>query len=91
MAQGRRWKHEAAPDRIALPCDRILAIMVPYFLIDGSAMPDRTKPLPQPTPETARFWEGTRQHELWMQRCGDCAQFYFYPRAFCRFCGGGNV
>lgn len=54
-------------------------------------MPDRAKPLPQPTPETARFWEGTGQHELWMQRCDDCAQFYFYPRPFCRFCGGSNV
>ena len=41
------------------------------------------KALPQPTPETQEFWDGLRRHELRIQRCQDCDQFYFFPRPFC--------
>jgi len=41
------------------------------------------KPLPQATPETQEFWDGLKRHELRIQRCNDCDQFYFYPRPFC--------
>ena len=51
----------------------------------------RPKPLPQPTPETAPYWEALREHRLRMQWCRDCRGFYFYPRPFCRTCGGANV
>lgn len=46
----------------------------------------RGKPLPQPTPETAPFWEGCKAHELRLQYCGTCQKFIFYPRIFCPTC-----
>jgi uncharacterized OB-fold protein len=50
-------------------------------------MADRSRiPLPQPTPETAHFWEGTRAGELRRQRCDACAHVYFPPRPFCPAC-----
>jgi uncharacterized OB-fold protein len=51
------------------------------------------RPLPQPSPETAHFWEGTRVGELRLQRCSDsgCAKTYFPPRPFCPACGGRDV
>ncbi len=45
-----------------------------------------TKPLPQPTPETAPFWQGCKQHELRIQYCTSCNQYFFYPRIFCPRC-----
>ena len=44
------------------------------------------KPLPQPSETTRPFWEGTRAHELRLQRCRDCGKHIFYPRAVCPFC-----
>lgn len=44
------------------------------------------KLLPEPTPETAPFWEGTKRHELRIQFCRDCQRYYFYPRPFCPRC-----
>lgn len=41
------------------------------------------KPLPEATPETQEFWDGTKRHELRIQRCNDCNRGYFYPRPFC--------
>jgi uncharacterized OB-fold protein len=49
------------------------------------------KPLPAPSPETQRFWEGCRKHELWLPYCRACGQFYFYPRDFCPRCFGWDV
>ncbi len=45
------------------------------------------RPLPQPTPETAAFWDGARRGELIIQRCDDCSHAYFPPRPFCPSCG----
>lgn len=47
-----------------------------------------TKPLPRPTPETAPFWEKSREHELWLPRCVETGRFFFPPRAFSPFTGG---
>jgi uncharacterized OB-fold protein len=47
--------------------------------------------LPEPTPETAHFWEGTRAGELRLQRCTACAATYFPPRPFCPHCASGAV
>ncbi len=41
------------------------------------------RPLPEPTPETLHFWEGTRAGELRLQRCDACRRVYFPPRPFC--------
>ena len=47
--------------------------------------------IPKPTPETAHYWEGTRQGELRLQRCDACAHTYFPPRPFCPDCGSREV
>ena len=49
------------------------------------------RPLPVITPETAHFWEGTREGELRLQRCSDCEHIYFPPRPFCPRCAGSNI
>ena len=53
-------------------------------------MPSR-RPLPEPTPETAHFWEGTRAGELRLQRCDACERVYFPPRPFCPACASRSV
>ena len=47
--------------------------------------------VPQPTPETKPFWEGTKNGELRLQRCDACAHVYFPPRPFCPSCAGRKV
>jgi len=32
------------------------------------------------------FWEGTRRHELWVQRCKDCGTWQFGPEWVCYNC-----
>ena len=54
-------------------------------------MAESRKPLPQPTPETQEFWEGTKAGELRLQRCDTCANVYFPPRPFCPKCGSRSV
>lgn len=54
-------------------------------------MAELRKPLPQPTPETRHFWEGTKQGELRLQRCSECSNVYFPPRPFCPKCASRNV
>lgn len=44
------------------------------------------KPLPHRMPLSEGFWEGTRAHELRLQRCDDCAAFRFPPQVLCRAC-----
>jgi uncharacterized protein len=47
--------------------------------------------VPQPTPETVPYWEGTRAGELRIQHCKACGRHYFYPRPFCRYCSALDV
>lgn len=54
-------------------------------------MPVTKRPLPEPTPETAHFWEGTREGKLLLQRCTDCVGAYFPPRPFCPSCSSRHV
>ncbi len=49
------------------------------------------RPLPQPTPETQHFWDGTKRSELLLQRCNDCQHTYFPPRPFCPKCSTRDV
>ena len=53
------------------------------------SMPGRA--LPEPTPETQHFWDGTKLGELRLQRCNDCARAYFPPRPFCPECASRAV
>jgi uncharacterized OB-fold protein len=46
---------------------------------------------PQPTPETAPYWDGAREGRLRIQFCEACARHYFYPRSHCRYCGSPDV
>ena len=49
------------------------------------------KPLPAPSPEAQRFWEGAKKHELWIPFCRSCEASYWYPRDFCPHCGSRDV
>lgn len=53
------------------------------------AKTERAKP--KPTPETTHFWDGTRKHELRLQRCNSCTHTYFPPRPFCPACASRDV
>ncbi len=54
-------------------------------------MPDSSRALPRPTPETQHFWDGTRAGELRLQRCSACSKVYFPPRPFCPACASRDV
>ena len=49
------------------------------------------RPLPDPSPEAKRFWDGAKQHELWIPYCRSCERSYWYPRDFCPHCGSRDV
>ena len=49
------------------------------------------RPLPEATPETKEFWEGTKRGELRIQRCRACGKAYFYPRPLCPHCSSRDV
>jgi len=42
--------------------------------------------LPHPTPESAPFWQGCRDHQLLLQYCTSCGTYQFYPRVICATC-----
>ncbi len=54
-------------------------------------MPPPKQFLPEPTPETAHFWEGAKAGELRLQRCNACDTAYFPPRPFCPHCASRDV
>jgi len=49
------------------------------------------KPLPTPQPESDFYWQKAKAHELWLMRCKDCNQPYFYPRSICPNCFSRNT
>jgi uncharacterized OB-fold protein len=49
------------------------------------------KPLPALDEESRPFWEATKRHELYVQRCRDCGFVQFQPRAVCVDCLSSNV
>lgn len=49
------------------------------------------KPLPTPSPESKRYWDGCRNHQLWLPFCRSCDAFYFYPRDFCPACFSWDI
>jgi uncharacterized OB-fold protein len=56
-----------------------------------TTQPAYRKPIPIPTPESERYWQGCKQHELWLRFCNSCSKPYFYPRDICPMCGGRDV
>lgn len=49
------------------------------------------RPLPESVPEWQQFWDKAKAHELWIMRCNDCNQPYFYPRPICPNCFSRNT
>ncbi len=54
-------------------------------------MSDQQKFLPEPTPETAHFWDGLADSELRLQKCDSCRHIYFPPQPFCPKCASRSV
>ncbi len=51
-------------------------------------VPAKTRPMEPPIgPDSAPFWEGTREGRLLVQWCTACDEGIFYPRSFCPACG----
>ena len=61
-----------------------------------------TKPLPHIDEEMRPWWEAAQRHELYIQKCRDCGDLRFHPRALCTNClsartewvkcgGGGKI
>ena len=44
------------------------------------------KPLPRIDEESRGFWEALARHELYVQRCRECATLRLPPRALCTAC-----
>ena len=52
---------------------------------DKEAKPYR-KPLPHIDEEMRPWWEALQRHELYVQKCRDCGDLRFHPRALCPNC-----
>jgi uncharacterized OB-fold protein len=44
------------------------------------------KPLPHIDEENRPWWESAQRHELYIQKCRDCGDLRFHPRALCTSC-----
>jgi uncharacterized protein len=44
------------------------------------------KPLPHVDEENRPFWEALQRHELYVQKCRDCGDLRYHPRALCTNC-----
>ena len=49
------------------------------------------KPVPTPQGESDFYWEKAKQHELWLRKCEDCGNAYFYPRDISPCCFSKNT
>lgn len=45
------------------------------------------RPVPDPDPASAPFWEAAARHELRVQRCSSCGRWRHPPRPMCPACG----
>ncbi|MGH8832623.1 MAG: OB-fold domain-containing protein, partial [Polaromonas sp.] len=48
------------------------------------------KPLPQPTPISAPYWDGLKAHEVRLQQC-EHGHWLFFPRTHCPTCGARQL
>jgi uncharacterized OB-fold protein len=49
------------------------------------------EPLPHIDEESRPWWEATQRHELYIQKCRDCGDLRFHPRALCTSCQSSNT
>ena len=50
-----------------------------------------SKPIPSPQGESDYYWQKAKEHELWLRKCDDCGQPYFYPRDISPCCFSKNT
>jgi len=48
------------------------------------------KPLPRPSAESQPYWDAAAAHQLKLQKCKSCGDFWFPPSARCPHCLGGE-
>lgn len=51
--------------------------------------PSRT--LPHIDEESRPWWEAVKRHELYIQKCRDCGELRYHPRALCPQCLSSNT
>jgi uncharacterized protein len=44
------------------------------------------KPLPSPDGDAKEFWDGTKKHELLVQKCSQCDSYRYPPSPICPKC-----
>jgi uncharacterized OB-fold protein len=49
------------------------------------------KPLPRIDEENRPWWEALVRHELYVQKCRDCGDLRYHPRALCTNCLSSNT
>lgn len=49
------------------------------------------KLVPEPTPHSARYWEGLNEHRLLLQQCPSCGKLRHYPQPMCPACHSMEV
>ena len=49
------------------------------------------KPTPIPQQDNEFYWEKAKAHELWLRKCSDCNDVYFYPRDISPCCFSRNT
>ncbi len=54
-------------------------------------MTEYTRPLPVPDGDTKPYWDAAKEHRLVIQRCQDCHEAIFYPRAVCPHCMSDRI
>lgn len=54
-------------------------------------MSDPSRPVPDVTPETERYWSAAADGQLLLRECPDCGLTYHYPRALCPDCFSEDV
>ncbi|WP_254763695.1 Zn-ribbon domain-containing OB-fold protein [Natrinema marinum] len=54
-------------------------------------MSEASRPVPEVTPETERYWEAAADGRLLLRECRDCGLTYHYPRALCPDCFSDDV
>ena len=54
-------------------------------------MAEESKNLPLPNPDTVEFWNGCKREELLIQKCSNCGQYRYEPRAACPNCLSFNA
>jgi uncharacterized OB-fold protein len=50
-----------------------------------------SKPIPDPSPLSAPYWEAARQGRLELQRCQDCGRWIHFPDHLCPACGSDRL